>query len=83
MQKLVNLVDLVKSFPTYSNEHLVVLAKICVDTAENEPPKITDSAAGNNTELVVNRPLKADHVSRMNAVAASNVYRECVTTKSI
>ena len=32
MQKYVNLVDLVKSFP---NEYL--LAKIDVDTAENEP----------------------------------------------
>ena len=36
MQKSVNLVDLVKSYP-YSNEYL--LAKIGVDTAENEPLK--------------------------------------------
>ena len=40
MQKYVNLVDLVKSFRTdsYSNEYL--LAKIGVDTAENEPLKV-------------------------------------------
>ena len=38
MQKYANIVDLVKSFPTrYSNEYL--LAKIGVDTAENEPLK--------------------------------------------
>ena len=35
VQECVNLVDLVKSFPTNSNEHL--LAKIGVDKAENEP----------------------------------------------
>ena len=35
MQKHVNLVDLVKSFPTNSKEYL--LAKVGVDTAENEP----------------------------------------------
>ena len=40
VQKYVNLVDLVESFPTdsYSNEYL--LAKIGVDTAENEPLKV-------------------------------------------
>ena len=39
VQKHVNLVDLVKSFPkSYSNEYL--LAKIGVDTAENEPLKV-------------------------------------------
>ena len=39
MQKYVNLVDLVKSFPTsYSNEYL--LAKSGFDTAENESLKV-------------------------------------------
>ena len=39
MQKHVNLVDLVKSFPTsYSNEYL--LAKCGFDTAENEPRQV-------------------------------------------
>ena len=54
MQEIVNLVDLVKSFlnllfetDNYSNEYL--LAKIGVDTAENEPLKVADSAAGENT----------------------------------
>ena len=38
-EKYVNLVDLVKSFPaSYSNEYL--LAKVGVDTAENEPLKV-------------------------------------------
>ena len=45
-----------------SNEYL--LAKIGVDTAENEPLKIADSAAWENTELVVSRILKADLVHR-------------------
>ena len=38
MRKHVDLVDLVKSFPTNSKEYL--LAKIGVDTAENEPRKV-------------------------------------------
>ena len=36
------------------------LAKIGVDTAEHEPRKIIDSAAGEYTELVASRLLKAD-----------------------
>ena len=43
-----------------SNEHL--LAKIGVDTTETDPLKIKDLAAGENTELVVSRLLKADLV---------------------
>ena len=43
-----------------SNEYL--LAKLGVDTAENEPLKVTDSAAGENTELVVSRLRKVDIV---------------------
>ena len=52
MQKYVhvNIVDLFKNF--VSNEYSLV--KIGVDTAEIEPLKITDSAAGENTELIVN-----------------------------
>ena len=38
VHKYVNIVDLVKSFPTNSNEYL--LAKIGVDTAENEPLEV-------------------------------------------
>ena len=38
----------------------ILLARIGVDTAEKEPLEVTDSAAGENTELVVNRLLKAD-----------------------
>ena len=38
VQKRVDLVDLVKSFPS-SNEYL--LAKMCVDSAENEPSKVS------------------------------------------
>ena len=47
----------------YSNEYM--LAKIGVDTAENEPLKVTDSAAGENTELVVSRLRKADIVDAL------------------
>ena len=54
MQKSVNLVDIVKSFPT-SIQYF--LANIGVDTTENESLKITDSAAGENTELVGSRCL--------------------------
>ena len=54
MHKSVNIVDLVKSFhvpfsqflferDSYSNEYL--LAKIGVDTAENEPPKVCQKVA--------------------------------------
>ena len=42
MQKYVHLVDLVKSFPN-SNEYL--LAKIGVDTAENEPLQVCPLSA--------------------------------------
>ena len=56
MQKYVNIVDLFKNF--VSNEYSLV--KIGVDTAEIEPLKITDSAAGENTELGVSRPLEVD-----------------------
>ena len=58
MQKYVNIVDLFNNF--VSNEYSLV--KIGVDTAEIEPLKITDSAAGENTELVVNILLKADPI---------------------
>ena len=40
----------------------MLLAKVGVDTAENEPLEITDSAAGENTEMVVSRILKTDLV---------------------
>ena len=40
----------------------ILLARIGVDTAEKEPLEVTDSAAGENTELVVNRLLKTDLV---------------------
>ena len=43
-----------------SNEYL--LTKIGVDTAENVPLIVSDSAARDNTELVVARLLKADLV---------------------
>ena len=46
------------------NEYLV--AKIGVDTAENEPLNVTHSAAGENTELVVSRLLRADLVHVLN-----------------
>ena len=36
------------------NSNKYFLAKLSVDTAENEPLKATDSAAGENTKLVVN-----------------------------
>ena len=42
--------------------YLLFTCKIGVDTAENEPLKVTDSAVGENTELVVSRLLKADLV---------------------
>ena len=45
-----------------SNEYL--LANIGVDTAQNEPLKIADSAAGENTELVFSRLLNADLATR-------------------
>ena len=38
VQKNLNLIDLVKSFPTYTAQYLVT--KIGVDRAENEPLKI-------------------------------------------
>ena len=38
------------------------VAKIGVDTAENEPLKVTDSVAGKNAEWVVSRLRKADLV---------------------
>ena len=47
-----------RSHQELSNEHL--LAKIGVDTPENVPRKVADSAAGENTELVVSRLLKTD-----------------------
>ena len=56
VQKYVNIVDLFKNF--VSNEYSLV--KIGVDTAEIEPLKITDSADGENTELIVNILPKAD-----------------------
>ena len=40
----------------------MLLAKVGVDTAENEPLEITDSAVGENTEMVVSRILKTDLV---------------------
>ena len=40
--------------------YLVFTRKIGIDTAENEPLELTDSGAGENRELVVSRPLKAD-----------------------
>ena len=43
-----------------SNEYL--LANIGVDTAQNEPLKIADSAAWENTESIVSRLLKANRV---------------------
>ena len=49
-----------RSRQNLSNEHS--LPKIGVDTAENVPLKVSDSAAGDNTELVVARLLKADLV---------------------
>ena len=58
MQKYVNIVDLFKNF--VSNEYSLV--KIGVDTAEIEPLKITDSAAGQNAEIVVSTLLKANLV---------------------
>ena len=51
VQKYVNIVDLFKNF--VSNEYSLV--KIGVDTAEIEPLKITDSAAAENTELVISQ----------------------------
>ena len=45
-----------------SNEYFVFTCKIDVDTAENEPLKITDSAAGQNAEFVVSTLLKANLV---------------------
>ena len=39
---------------------MYLLAKIGVDTAENDPLKAADSAAWENTELVLSRLLKAD-----------------------
>ena len=48
-----------------------MLAKIGVDTAENEPLKVADSAAGENTELVISRLLKADLASIPGEIAAS------------
>ena len=41
VQKYANLVDRVKSFPTIANSNEYLLAKIGVDTAENEPLKVT------------------------------------------
>ena len=66
MQKYVNLVDLVKSFI-----HDYFFAKIGVDTAESEPLNVADLAAGENTELVINRLLKADLASIPGEIAAS------------
>ena len=40
------------------------LANFRGDTPKSEPPKITDSAAGETTELVVSRLLKADLVGK-------------------
>ena len=40
VQKCVDLVDLVKSFPTDSYSNVYLLAKIGIDTAENEPSKV-------------------------------------------
>ena len=64
MQKYVYLVDLVKSFPTSVGSicKRVFTCKIGVDTAVNEPLKLTDSAVGENTESVFSRLLKADLV---------------------
>ena len=59
MQKHVNRVDLVKSF---AKSIYYSIAKIGVDTAENEPRKVADSAAGENTEFLVSRLLRADLV---------------------
>ena len=56
VQKCVDLVDLIR----FSNEYSI--AKIGVDTAENEPRKVADSAAGENTEFLVSRLLRADLV---------------------
>ena len=60
-QRYVNLVDLAMSTSIESTK-VYWLAKISVDTAENETLKITDWAAGENTELVVSRLLEADLV---------------------
>ena len=48
-----------------------LLPKTGVDTAEKEPLEVADSAAGENTELVVNRLLKADLASIPGEIAAS------------
>ena len=53
----------------------LLLAKIGVDTAENEPLKVTDSAAVENTELVVSRLLDADLVDGNNLGIPLNFTR--------